>query len=146
MQGQLAAALKVMPRQTLVIIPRGNEYFFPYALQTPFAPTDLYSKVRIIEHPDLYYFRESPRWWEKTKQVLGTEWAGPSDEPIEIHLFAWDERRKSLEHKRRVLPRGLLRTCVTKALGSPLEAVASLNPPEASRLVEALARLVSEGG
>lgn len=141
---QLATALRAMPSQNLVIIREPEEYIMPFVLQPPFTSADLYSRARIIEFPSAYCCPLST-WWEKTRLMLGMELAGAPDAPIEIHLLAWDQRRNSLEHKRRVLPRGLLRTCVTTSLGGPLEAVNSVGQAQANRLVEALARLVAEG-
>lgn len=149
---QLAAALGDMPKQTLVVVwfPRessATEFWdenLPYSLQEPFSPTDLYSRAHIIELPDIYCC-PLPQWWEKTKPMLGAELAGAPDEQIEIHLFAWDKRSSCFQTKTRVLPRELLRAYITKSLGGPLETVNSLGEAEANKLVEALARLVSEG-
>jgi hypothetical protein len=145
MTAQMAAALEEMPKQALVIIPVAEELYLPFALQTPFASTDFYSRVRIIEDP-VTYCLPAPRWWEKTRLALAPEWAGASDEPIEIHLLAWDVGTDSLQRRTRVLPRARLRAYVTKTLGGQLETVNSITVPQGSKLVQALARLVAEGG
>jgi hypothetical protein len=145
MTAQLAAAMEDMPKQALVIILVAEDYILPFTLQPPFTSTDLYSRVCIIEQPGAYH-RTFPQWWEKTRRGLTAALAGPADEPIEIHLLAWNERSNSYERKKRVLPRMLLRACVTQSLGGPLEAVNSIRRDTAEKLVQALARLISEGG
>jgi len=145
MTAQLAAALEQTPKQALVIIPVAQELSLPYAMQAPFTSTDLYSRVCIIEGPGTYG-RLLPDWWEKTRQGLTAALAGPGDAPIEIHLFAWNEGSNSLQRKKRVLPRRLLQAYVAKSLGGPVEAVNTIQEGTPERLVQALARLVLEGG
>jgi hypothetical protein len=141
---QMAAMLGAMPKQTLVIIQFPEEAFLPFALQRPFTSTDLYSRVRVIEFPQMCGW-PLPQWWENTRQMLGAELAGTPDEQIEIQSLAWDERNNTLQGGKRFLPRRLLQACVTESLGRPLENVNSLGDEKARKLVEALARLVSEG-
>jgi len=145
MTEQFSTAIADVPKQALVIIPDAEDNSLPYPLQTPFASTDLYSRVRIIELPYACAFPLS-QWWKKTKLALGTEMAGRPDEAIEIYLLAWDERSGCLQQRKRMLPRGLLRACVIRSLGGTLETVDSLGYSEGGKLVESLARLVSEGG
>jgi len=152
MTGQLVDAVAGVPKQTMVIVWPGEsslvssgwgEEILPFALQPPFAPTDLYSGVRIIEHPDMSCCGVF-EWWKKTRPVLGAELARPQDEQVEIYLLAWDEQNNSFQQRMRVLPSGPFRDCVTKSLGGPLESRDSVGEGEAHKLVEALAKLVSE--
>jgi len=154
MAAQLVTALAKVPKESLVVIWPAESYLItsgwgeeilPYAVQTPFAPTDLYSRVRIIEHPEMSCCGVS-EWWEKTRPVLGAELARAQDEQMEIYLFAWDVRSNSFQQKTRVLPRGLFRAYVTKSLGGPLESTDSLGDAAANTFVEALAKLVLGSG
>ena len=148
---QLARALVNMPRQTLVIVwfPPDTPFMsmwdenLPYALQEPFRLTDLYSQARLIEPPGTFCC-PVPQWWGKTRGVLAAELAGPPEEPVEVELFAWDERSTSFLRRHRALPKELLRACVTKSLGSPAEKMDTIEDAAANRLVDALARLVLE--
>lgn len=151
---QIAATLGDLPQQTLVIVwyagtglptSRVSEEYLPYALQPPFTPTDLYSRLRIIEAPEMYCC-PLPQWWDKSRFVLAGELAGVPGDLIDFDLFAWDWRSDTFQRKRRVLSRSLLRACLVKLLGGPPEAIKSLSPDSADRLMEALAKLVSEGG
>jgi hypothetical protein len=147
MTAGLQAAIGELPNRTLVIVPPltavrdAMDGALPYLLQEPFRPVDLYSRVRLIEDPIIYCCP----WWGKTNLALVAELEGPPDEPVESYLFSWDEQSHSPQRRKRVLPRRLLRDCVTRLLGSPVEAVASVPFARAEKLVEALATLVSEG-
>jgi hypothetical protein len=152
MAAQLASGLAEAPKESLLVIWPAESYLvrsgwgeeiLPYAVETPFAPTDLYSRVRIIEHPDMSCCGVSI-WWEKTRPVLAAELAGPPDESVEVELFAWDERSASFLRRHRALPKELLRACVTKSLGGPAETMDTVGGAQADRLVEALAQLVLE--
>ncbi len=152
MAGQLITNLKEVPQDSLVVlwpaeshlIASGWGEMLPYAVETPFAPTDLYSRARIIEHPDMSCC-PGAQWWEKTRRIVGAELAGPRDGPIEIYLLAWDERSKSFQQKTRVVSRGLFHSYVMKSLGGPLESTDSLEDAAAKAFVEALAKLVWQG-
>jgi len=152
MAAQLVTVLAEAPKEGLLVIWPAESYLvtsgwgeeiLPYAVQTPFAPTDLYSRVRIIEHPNMFCCGVSI-WWEKTRPVLAAELAGPPEEPVEVELFAWDERSASFLRQHRALAKELLRACVTSSLGGPVEKMDTLEDAEARRLVDALARLVLE--
>jgi hypothetical protein len=148
---QLAAALVNMPRQALVIVwfppdtPTMSTWAenLPYAFEEPFRPADLYSQARLIEPPGTFCCPVL-QWWGKTRGVLAAELAGPPEEPVEVELFAWDERSTSFLRRQRALPKELLRACVTKSLGGPMETMDTIEDTEANRLVGALARLVAE--
>jgi hypothetical protein len=146
---QLAAALENMPRQTLVLVwfPPDTPYMsrwaeiLPYALQEPFRRADLYSPARLIE-PFETYCCPLPQWWGKTRGVLAAELAGPADEPVEVELFAWDERTTSFLRRKRALPKELLRAIIIDSLAGPAETTNTIE--QANHLVDALARLVLE--
>jgi hypothetical protein len=151
---QLVAAVAGLPKQTLVIVwyaesglptSRVSEEYLPYALQPPFTHTDLYSRMRIIEAPEMYCC-PLPQWWEKSRSVLAQELAGAPDDLIDIDLFAWDWQSCTFQSKRRIVPKSLLRACLVKLLGGPAETSKLLSPDSADRLMEALARLVMESG
>ncbi len=153
MTGQLALALEGIPKGSLVVVWPGESYLvasgwgeeiLPFAVQPPFASTDLFSGVRIIEHPDMSCCGVA-EWWQKTRAVLGVELARAPDEQMEIYLLSWNERSKTFQMRKCVLPRRLFRACVTQSLGGPVEAADSVGESEADKVVEALARLVSEG-
>jgi hypothetical protein len=144
---QLAASLQELPGQALVIIwyaggqPtafRWTEEILPYSLQPPFTSTDIYSRLRIIEAPEMYCCPVA-QWWDKTKLVLASQLAGPQEERIDVHLFAWDWRCRCFQKSRRVMAKVVLRACVAKSLGRPPEQVDSLQPGSAEKLMEALA-------
>jgi hypothetical protein len=151
MTAQLASALESVPKGSMVVIwPAENPLMatgwgevLPFAVQMPFAPTDLYSSLHIVEAPDLS-LRPGPPWWEKTRPMLDAELTGPPDGQVEIYLLSWDEQSKTFQQKKRVLSRKPLRACVTESLGGPVESVDSLAEAEENRLVEALAKLVLE--
>jgi hypothetical protein len=152
MSTQLATALAAAPTDRLVIIWPADSYLIssgwgeeilPYSGQTPFAPTDLYSRLQILEHPDMSCCG-LPEWWEKTRPLLSSALAGASDGQIEIHLLSWDERSSSFQAKQLALPRERLRTSITQSLGGSIEASDSLGDEQAGKLLEALKRLVFE--
>jgi hypothetical protein len=154
MAAQLVTALAEVPKESLVVIWPAESYLaasgwgeeiLPYAAEPPFAPTDLYSIVRIIEHPGMSCCGVSI-WWEKTRGVLSAELARPEDEQTEIYLLAWDERSNSFQQKTRLLPRGLFRAYITKSLGGPLQSADFLGDAAANAFVEALAKLVLGSG
>jgi hypothetical protein len=146
---QLAAALVDMPKQALVIVwfPPGTPAMsrwaenLPYALQEPFQTTDLYSPARLIE-PPAQYCCPVQQWWGKTRGVLSAELAGPADEPVEVELFAWDERTTSFLRRKRALPKELLRAIIIDSLAGPAQTTNTIE--QANHLVDALARLVLE--
>jgi hypothetical protein len=149
---QLAQALMAMPKQSLVIVwfppdtpPMSMwDENLPYALQPPFQTADLYSPSRIIELPGTFCC-PLPQWWEKTRGVLTAGLAGTQEGTIDIELFAWDERSTAFEVRQRAAPKRLLRACVTKSLGGPLETAEMVEEPKANMLVNGLARLVLDG-
>jgi hypothetical protein len=144
----LRAAVDAVPKQTLVVIWPGRSFPFldetlPYPLQPPFASADLYARGNIVADP--YLYGPLAEWWEITKPALSYELAGPPDELVELCVLAWDERGNALQRRARALPRRLLRDCVRRSLGAPIETVNSVGVAEAKGLVEALAGLVSSG-
>jgi hypothetical protein len=139
------AALEDMPKQALALVwfPR-DSLVLPYTLQEPFTPTDLYSRVRIIESL-MAYWGSLPQWQGKTKQVLAAELTGAPDERIEVNVLAWDEWSNSFQRKKCTLPRKQLGAYVTESLGGPLQTVDSIEPAEADKFVRALMLLVWQG-
>jgi hypothetical protein len=149
---QFATALANMPKPTMVVVwfpdesspTKPLDESLPYPLQEPFQPADLYSRAHIVEDPDIYCC-PLDHWWAKTQPMLDAELAGAPDRQVEVHLFAWDERSSSFQTRTRVVPRELLRSYVTQSLGEPLEQTESVSYHQAKKLVEQLARLISEG-
>jgi hypothetical protein len=144
-RAELVAALEDMPKQALALVwfPR-DSLVLPYTLQEPFTPTDLYSRVRIIESL-MAYWGSLPQWQGKTKQVLAAELTGAPDERIEVNVLAWDEWSNSFQRKKCTLPRKQLGAYVTESLGGPLQTVDSIEPAEADKFVRALMLLVWQG-
>ena len=153
MTAQLVPSLKEIPKDSLVMIWPAESYLvdsgwgeeiFPFAVQPPFASTDLYARVRIVEHPDMSCCGVA-EWWQKTSPVLVAELARAPDEQVQIYLLIWDERNGVFQETKRVLPRSILRDRVTTLLGGSPETVDNLGDVQAKRLVKGLARLVVAG-
>ena len=137
----LRAALEIVPPQTLVVIWPGEDFqfleeTFPHPLQTPFDKEDLYGRGNIVADPILCGAQSE--WWKVTRSAISTKVSGPPDEMLEILLLSWDVRTSSLKQERHNVSKKLLRTCVTRSLGSPLEQ-AEPRDAESGKVVEALA-------
>jgi len=143
MSRALAKSLVEIPKGSFVVVWPGEsklvssgwgEQILPFAVQPPFAPTDLYSDLRIVEHPDLSCCGV-PEWWEKTRPVLTDELDRSPGEDLDAYLFAWDGGDSSFRRTRCVLHKEQVRARVTRILHHPPEDVGSVTDEAAKRLV-----------
>lgn len=154
MTGQLAASLKDIPKGGLVVLWPANSYLVasgwgeeivPFSVQPPFTATDLYSNIRVIEHPDMSCCGVG-EWWPKVGSMLRDELDRPPGDEIVIYLLSWNDKTASFDLVTRAIQRQRLIDCVAAVLGTPPEWIDSIGDADAARLVEALATLVREGG
>lgn len=154
MAGQLAVSLNNIPKDELVVLWPSNssliasgwgEGIVPFSVQPPFTPTDLYSNIRVIEHPDMSCCGVG-EWWQKIEPVLGEEMTRPPGDEVMVHLLSWDDRTATFNRSTRTMHRKLLADRVTATLGGPPEPGEPIEDAEAIRLVKALTDLVEEGG
>jgi len=146
----LRSALDKLPAQTLAVIWPDERFplleeTIPYVLQPPVNSVDLYVRDNLVADNNLRGPALSD-WWQETKGALASELAGPPDEEIQIQLLTWEKVSNSLRQTTRRLPRRFLEALITRSLGGPVETVNSIGEDEATKLVGALARSVSEGG
>lgn len=153
MAGQLADGMKSIPANGLVVIwPAKSELIasgwgeeiLPYSVQPPFAATDLYSNLRVVEEPDMSCCGVG-EWWLKTAPILGAELARPQSEEITLYALSWDNRTGTFQQATRVVPRSTLGNCISAVLGGTPESVDSIDEGQGDRLVEALTELVRNG-
>ena len=138
---QMEAAIAAMPEKSLLIVQSPGGAFLPFALQPPFTATDLYLHVQIIEPPENSSL-PALQWWQKNRQILQDELSGAPDEPIEIHLLAWDDATASLRQTSRSLPREALQSSLTQTLGANPLSQESITDDRDDEFMGALVRLV----
>ena len=150
MAGQLAAGLKDIPANGLVIIWPGKseliasgwgEEILPFSVQPPFAATDLYSNLRVIEEPDMSCCGVG-EWWQKIEPVLSTELAQPQNDEITLYSLSWDDGTGTFQQTNRVIPRSTLSDCVATSLGGTPKSIDSIDKDQGIRLVKTLTDLV----
>jgi hypothetical protein len=147
-RAQLATALSDIPKHVLVIVwfPQDEPgMLFPYALQEPFSPSDLYSRVDLIEIPHYLYCCPTAQWWQKTRLTLAPHLAGPAGERIDVRMFIWDGLSGSFRQRTRSLSRRLLRAYSAGLLAAPTANVEFFDEAETSRREQAFAKLICEG-
>ena len=151
---RIAATMQDLPTDGLVVVWYGGsgvppsrvvEEYLPYALQPPFTTGDLYSRANVVEAPEMFCCPRA-QWWDKSRRVLARESSGAPGDGTIVSLLAWDWRNGAFERRSRAVPKAVLRACLVDSLGEPPEARSSLSPDSSDRLMEALARLVVEGG
>lgn len=141
---QMATAVGAMPQNSLLIILAPGGETLPFALQTPFASMDLYSRMQIIESPGMSSLPR-PEWWQKTRTILDKELSGAPDESIEVNLLAWDDASKSVRQASRSLSKELIQSSLVQSVGSNPETVESVTDQQADDLVGYLVQLVAYG-
>jgi hypothetical protein len=153
MAEQLAASLTNLPENGLVVIWPGKselivsgwgEEILPYSVQPPFTATDLYSNLRIVEHPDMSCCGIG-EWWPKVGPMLSAELARPQEDKVSIYLLSWNDSTRTFQQTAQLVPRRVLSDCVTGALGGPPDSVESVDEADGARLVQALTDLAKEG-
>ncbi len=148
---QLATALANMPEPALTIVTYPHEPFpyedgslsLPYPMEQPFQTSNLYARALVIEDPD-FYCCPIDHWWAKSKPILDAVMTGDSDEPVEVHLIAWDNRSRSFLSSTRILPRALLRDYIADSLNAPPDQASDGDDSQAKDFVERLGELISE--
>ena len=134
MSAQLAASLETVPQgQLALIIPADSalvasgwgENLVPFSMQPPFTNTDLYSRIHVIEHPDMSCCGPG-EWWQKIRPALQDEMTGPENEDISIAVLLWDEKDSDFRTVTRILPRKTFARSIVSALGGPPQAIDDL--------------------
>ncbi len=150
MAGQMAAGLKDIPANGLVIIWPGKselidsgwgEEILPFSVQPPFAATDMYSYLRVIEEPDMSCCGVG-EWWQKIEPALSAELARPPNEQITLYSLSWNDGNGTFQQTSRLIPRSTLGDCVSTSLGGTPNSIDSIDDDQGIRLVRALTDLV----
>lgn len=151
---QLEERLRPLPAGTTLVVaglPSSQgpllvfKFALPFALQPPFAAKDTYTPYRVIEAPDVYCC-PLRRWWQDKRGLLESLMVGDPQEPLELALAHWNERRGEVVVRQGRPTRGLVRRLVERALGAPWDATVEPDDQAAQRLVGALAESVRVGG
>jgi hypothetical protein len=149
MSTQLAINLKNIPQNRWVMIWPGKseliasgwgEEILPFSVQPPFAPSDLYSNLRVLEHPDMSCCGVG-QWWQEISPELTAEFARPPDENITVDVLSWNNSAGTFQHESREMPRKAFVSRVVAILGAPPESMDGIDEGQGIRLVKSLADL-----
>lgn len=153
MRTQLDIVLKSIPQNRWVVIWPGNselvasgwgEEILPFSAEPPFASSDLYANLRVIDHPDMSCCGMDT-WWQQIGPQLSAEYARPSNEDNTMDALSWDAGTDTFQHVSRVIPRKVFVDCITAVLGGPPESIDPGDEDKSIRLVKALTDLVIAG-
>jgi len=140
---------KQVPPGSVVVLPRlpgsGNydrirvwRWALPYALQPPATVVDVYSRLRILEPPDLFCC--PLRQWSEAKKPILSELLGQGrTEAIRVYALTWRAGLGDL-----VCSSAAIRTELLESTVRDLD-LAATEPRRAEQLVERLRRAVERG-
>jgi hypothetical protein len=139
---QIVALGPTLSPEAIVVIPIRQPGLLPFSLQVPFATSDFYSRLRVIEYPDLCDC-PFPRWKEKTRRILEAIVTEPNRNAVDMELLSWNERTQSIDLVRSVASSAAIRDAVMESTSGLPDALGSIDAVAGTRLMDALVRISS---
>jgi len=146
MASGLKATLGVIPKGATVVldIPTHNDdrvhgwlWSFPFILEEPFVPRNLYRDYQFIEQP--WLLAAAFKWWEVKGPLIQSLVSDPSADRT-LHVIYWDEGARALYTKKKIMLGAEIQTALEGVLARPLAEVKTLRAEEAQQAVVALAQ------